>query len=329
MEVNTLHNFELLTAKQLYDLNIPPIQYLVEDLILDEGITYLVGPPGSFKTNLMLYIAKQGAMGKDVFDFKTNKVFDTLWIDEENGKRRTRTCLHKLIDDKEIVDVDRNLVFSCITGFRIDKPFTTSLIQLLEKRKFNVIVIDNIARCLIGSERDEQDVAKVHNLLKPITEKYNVSFIIIHHTRKGDPNSLEDISGSRDFGGQCDRAFIIKEVMSMRKDDSKRFVVIQKKNKDELEIPAFNIDVSGDKEHTTVKYIGKAHDIIEGISKRKADDLLPKIIEWMKLNPKPKYGKGEIEKVFKDEYGKYSIDKAIKLGDMKGIFKSKYGWVEL
>lgn len=247
--------FNIIGCKTLYNKDLPSIEYLVDKFIMKGGLTYLVGGPGSFKTGVMLLTSLCGARGQKVLNFDVKKPFRTLFIDEENGIINTKFKFAQILRGLEY-DIDDfkddDIIFSNISSFKFNELDIHALEDLIKKYKPNLIVIDNIARCLVGSERDEKDVAAVFNMIKPLIEKYRVSFVIIHHTRKGSGNTLEDISGSRDFGAQCDGAFILSE--TNRENDKKEFTLTQKKIKYGIEIPDVIFNVSGNADKLIVEY---------------------------------------------------------------------------
>ena len=303
--------FNLIGAKDLYHKELPPIQYLVDDFIIKAGLTYIVGPPGSFKTGLMMLISIAGASKDNIINFNINKPFKTLFIDEENGIINTKDRFVHLVKGLQI-DVDKeikneDIVFANISGFTFTPFNLNGLKELIEENKPDLIVIDNIARCIVGSERDEQDVARILGMIKPIIEAYGVAFVIIHHTRKGDAMDLNDISGSRDFGAQCDNAFIVKEFK--KKSSVKHFVLKQVKSKFGLGMDAINFTVEGD-DRLFVKYIGTATENIKYL----AEEIKTILIDWIIDNPHETYKTTTLLDVMKSKgFNDTNIRNAIKM----------------
>lgn len=243
-------NFKIITDKDLYEKDVPQIKYLIDKYVCESSLIYYGGQSATFKTGLALYIAICGAYKKKFLDVEVKESFKTLIIDEENGIRRTKSKFNRLVDglgiDKE--ELKKSIVFSTIAGFKLNKQWVDDLANLIVKGNFKLVIIDNIARCIIGSERDETDVGKIHELLKPLIEKHEVSFLIIHHFNKGDkfagPNTMLDLSGSRDFGAQADEVFLLA-LYRKESDSVKSFKLYQGKIKDGIEIPSLNFKVKG------------------------------------------------------------------------------------
>lgn len=55
-----------ISAKELYDMNLPPIRFIVDGL-LPQGLHVFAGPPKIGKSWLMLQIALAVASGKEIW----------------------------------------------------------------------------------------------------------------------------------------------------------------------------------------------------------------------------------------------------------------------
>jgi RecA-family ATPase len=86
---------KFVTANELMDMPIPPIKHLAKGLFEEQALVYIAGTPGSSKTMFMINFALCGAAGKPILgQFPIDEPFGTLFMDEENGLRRTK---HKLL----------------------------------------------------------------------------------------------------------------------------------------------------------------------------------------------------------------------------------------
>jgi len=314
----TSFKFKAISAESLYYKDLPPVEYYVNNFIEKGSLTYVTGPPGSFKTGLMINVAVNGAIGKKILNYDINDSFKTLIIDEENGLIRSKARLKQIVDGQglNIKDIGRKVIFACISQFKLIDGHIEILSKFIDKNEINIVVIDNIARCLLGSERDEKDVSKILNLLKPLMEEeIRPSFVPIHHTRKGNPQSLEDISGSRDFGAQCDNAFLLKYIM--REGSGKKFSIREMKNKNDMEAPDTNFVVSGDKYNLTVDFVGSVSKNIENY----INTIYLEIINWLDDNPQESYSREEIYNPFKKIHKKSSFNEALQKVLKNGVIK--------
>jgi len=307
--------FKLVSAKDLYNKIIPPILMLIDSILAEESLVILAGMPGSFKTGIALLLAICGAGYSEFLSFKVNKKFNTLFIDEENGMRRTKFKLKRLCDGLKIVPPE-GIFFSSMAGFKLERVWIEDLKNQIKQYSINVVVIDNIARCMVGSERDEKDVSKIHDLLKPLAEELGVTILYLHHLRKTDfknhhPKTLEDISGSRDFGAQCDDAYIVD--FFSRKGNTKTFKLMQVKAKDSIEMPGINFTVTGDPKIENDPLIVNFSGLIEeNVEERKREDQL-KIMEWWDSNGSLFQKTAIVIEAFKGEIGRDRVREALRL----------------
>jgi hypothetical protein len=279
--------FEFLTADEILAKKIPDITHLIEGLFEEDALIYIAGTPGSAKTMFMLFMALCGAMKSEMFGvFKIKTPFKTLIIDEENGLKRTKFKLRRLMETMGITTVKHRVKISCLKGFKIKKEWVDELEKIIVKEKPKAIVLDSFVRIFTGDERDERSVRAVHNLLKPLIEKYSVTIFILHHLRKElirgkTPRTLDDIRGSSDIGGQCDQAFLLQRY-GTAKDDLKTFKCVPLKEKDGIEGSGFNFKIKGKPGTDELRLLwdGTIEENVENaLRKTKAD-----IVEWLQNN---------------------------------------------
>jgi KaiC/GvpD/RAD55 family RecA-like ATPase len=273
---------KFITANELMDMPLPPIKHLAKGLFEEQALVYIAGTPGSSKTMFMINFALCGAVGKSILgQFPVEEPFSTLFIDEENGLRRTK---HKLLRLSKGLGIRTDLLkFACMENFLLEDSRVRELEQAIMVYKPKAVVIDSFVRVLMGSERDEKDVRKVHELLKPLIEKYGVTIFILHHLRKADvnsknPTSLDDIRGSGDIGGQCDQAFLLSRFGI--EENKKLFNCTPIKEKDGLEGGKFGYYVNGavDSETLEIGWSGYISEIAKDARERIEND----IIEFIK-----------------------------------------------
>lgn len=266
------------TANEILKMDLPPIKHLAKGLFEEGSLIYIVGTPGSCKSMFTMFTTLCLAEKQEMFNnFKIDKSYKTLWIDEENGLRRTKHKLQRLMSTMQI-ETDK-VLFSSMNGFRINYECVKELEILIKREKPDIIVLDSFIRVFEGDERGEE-VKVVHRLLKPLIEKYNLSIFILHHLRKENvklkgARTLDDIRGSGDLGGQCDQAFLLQrygEVTAY----TKTFNCIPLKEKDGLEGQGFSFKVTGNPEEIELRFSWDGYieeNIEEAYNKTKADIL--------------------------------------------------------
>ena len=281
--------FEGITFKELYNKDLPPVEFLVEHLIKKGGLTYVYGPPASFKTNFLLYTVLKGYNGEKISDFEVKNPFKTLWIDEENGPVGMKDKLVKIGKGAgvDIDKIDKN-VFFIFNEFKILSP--TWILQLNEavvRHKPDMIVIDSIAKVFDGDERNERDVALIFNAIKPILAK-NISVVFIHHSRKLDKKTygvgLEDLSGSREFGAMNDTAVYLQRIYN-----SNKYMLRLTKHRYGIDIDDVNFEVTSDDEKITLS------NFTVYVPTKTVDKIKDDIHSWMLFDPKPEWTTEEIK----------------------------------
>ena len=87
-------------AADLLELDIPPLQWIVPDL-LPEGTTVLAGPPKLGKSCLVYQIAVEVALGGELLG-RAIEQGDVLYLALEDGKRRGQTRLRAALGDRSM-----------------------------------------------------------------------------------------------------------------------------------------------------------------------------------------------------------------------------------
>jgi len=301
----------ILSIRELIESDIPPIEYLIDDFLMKGGLTYVVGPSASFKTGILLEAVLCGAAKKKFLDTPIKKPFKTLWIDEENRAVNLKNRVTQLIagnPDLKIDDLDNKVFFSITKGFQFVSAHINILTELIHDFEPDLVVIDSIARCLPGSERDEKDVNKILQYIKPLMNKRNVSFAIIHHTRKDSAEHLDDVAGSRDFGAMADDVFLVKQVKKTK--DYKRFRLKSVKARNSIGNKDINFKVSG-KDKLNVDYVGTTSESVHK-DKQKFIDCKDEIKTWIEAQPDiTEYKTKDFLKAFEKKYGERNVFRAL------------------
>ena len=123
--------------------------------------------------------------------------------------------LRDFVTEEQFQTALDNFYTYSMTGFRATTDWADKLDRKLSEMKEagicpDVIIFDNVSRIIEGDIISQKDVKIIHRLFKPIALKYNLAVLLISHTRKTNASSLQDISGSGDFGAQVTVAYISK-----------------------------------------------------------------------------------------------------------------------
>lgn len=191
------------------------VSWLVDDWLPDKSITFLVSPPESYKTWLLLDLAVSVAAGVPFLGkYQVNNPGPTLIIQQEDSHAGLTDRLALIIEQKlnalpklgegewvvpampdipVYVHPDRQL--------RFDNP---KVLEEMEKQiaalKPKVIMIDPLYSTTSTTDNYMADLANRMMVLKTWRDKYGCSFLIAHHSKKNlDPDSTarEDSWGSQ------------------------------------------------------------------------------------------------------------------------------------
>ena len=191
------------------------VSWLVDDWLPDKSITFLISPPESYKTWMLLDLAVSVSAGVPFLGrYLVNKPGPTLIIQQEDSHsgltdrlalivEQKLNALPKLGDDEWTVPAipDIPIYVHPDRQLRFDNP---KVLEEMEKQiatlKPRVIMIDPLYSTTASTDNYMADLANRMMVLKTWRDKYGCSFLIAHHSKKNlDPDSTarEDSWGSQ------------------------------------------------------------------------------------------------------------------------------------
>lgn len=191
------------------------VSWLVEDWLPDKSITFLISPPESYKTWLLLDLAVSVSSGTPFLgSYQVNNVGPTLIIQQEDSHTGLTDRLALIVEQKlglnAKVDGDEWQVPSMpdlpiyvhpSRKLRFDdRKVLEELEKQIEVIKPKVIMIDPLYSTTGSADNYMADLANKMMVLKTWRDKYGCSFLISHHSKKNlDPDSTarEDSWGSQ------------------------------------------------------------------------------------------------------------------------------------
>lgn len=191
------------------------VSWLVEDWLPDKSITFLISPPESYKTWLLLDLAVSVSSGTPFLgSYPVNNVGPTLIIQQEDSHTGLTDRLALIVEQKlgmnANVDGDEWQVPSMpdlpiyvhpSRKLRFDnKQVLEELEKQIEAIQPKVIMIDPLYSTTGSADNYMADLANKMMVLKTWRDKYGCSFLISHHSKKNlDPDSTarEDSWGSQ------------------------------------------------------------------------------------------------------------------------------------
>ena len=216
-------SFESITAKDLQALDIPPLEFIVENF-LPLGLAVLGAPPKSFKSYMCLDMCLCICRGFDFLGFKTKRSA-CLYMDLESTRRRPKNRLNQILKDAEAPD---NL-YIAVKASPMGKGFEEQLRQEIEKHPdIKIVVVDVFKKVRQGAkkgidpyERDYED----YGAMKSLADSLGIAIILVTHTTKmkhpDDP--FNELTGSAGVMGSIDVAMIIKK--ESREDETAKLYI--------------------------------------------------------------------------------------------------------
>lgn len=191
------------------------VSWLVQDWLPDKSITFLISPPESYKTWILLDLAVSVSAGVPFLGgYEVNQTGPTLIIQQEDSHSGLTDRLALIVEQKlgATANIDSDewqvprmpdipIYVHPSRMLRFDnKQVIEELERQIETIKPKVILIDPLYSTTSGVDNYMADLANQMMVLKTWRDKYGCSFVIAHHSKKNlDPDSTarEDSWGSQ------------------------------------------------------------------------------------------------------------------------------------
>lgn len=190
-------------------LRLPPVRWLVSEVMRSGELACLYGPPGSYKTFVALDMALCIAAGFEWWG-RTVAAGPVVYIAAEglySVAARSKAWLQRF-DDIESVEarLQQNFVVlgDAVSFLDSDFELLHDLLAELE-RKPVLIVVDTLARCAAGGdENSAQDMGLFVRACDRLRKLTGATVLLVHHAGKSDAKQER---GSSALRGACDAMF--------------------------------------------------------------------------------------------------------------------------
>ena len=173
-----------------------PIKWLIQDVIPDQSLVALFGPPASFKSFHAMSIAECIASGRPWMGKEINGTGPVLYIAGEGyggiGARIAAIKQHHKTPDSAQLYVVRSMINlrSSVDDFTNLILAIDELVQLIGVQ-LRMIVIDTLARSFGGgNENNSDDMGVYIQSLGKIQNRYKCSLMLLHHAGKDTSKGL-------------------------------------------------------------------------------------------------------------------------------------------
>jgi hypothetical protein len=201
---------EGIDAADLLELDLPPIRWIVPDLI-PEGTTILASPPKVGKSCLVYEIVVEAALGGRLLDRKVERG-SALYLALEDGKRRGQTRLRAALAGREM---PRGFLEVRWDSRLIGQGLEEDMVAWLDAHPDAVLVAIDTLQKVRGQtsgkrgayEVDVEDLGRLQALFRD----RRVALLIVHHARKDSSDDfLASVSGTYGITGSADTIIAIK-----------------------------------------------------------------------------------------------------------------------
>ena len=198
---------DAVNANDLMDMEFQPTGWLVEK-ILGKGVYILAGASKIGKSWLVLWLADRVSKGEKVWDFKTEQN-GVLYVSLEDTAQRIQRRL------SEVTGGEADRVWIATEAELLGSGFEQQLGNFLSaNRDVGFVIIDTLQR-IRQMKSEKYSYAgdyEVMTALKAIADRFNITILVVHHTRKEESeDAFNMISGTNGLMGCADGAMVLQK----------------------------------------------------------------------------------------------------------------------
>lgn len=232
---------EFVHTADLRDLTLPPLEWLIDPFVIaGEGITFLHGRWGSFKTPIAYAMGAAVATGRPLWGLPVVKG-RVLFVQVDTPRRvfferaRDLAGLYDVLDDPSAV-YDLFLGYPGLDllkahlgeGSAGDRRMHHTLKELHARHQYDLVVIDSL-RPLHSRQDSDSDVPPL--VYRAVQQTFpGASIVLIHHDRKSQADETEDQARESFSGSQAWANHATVSVKIKRTSDTKEVTLFHHKS---------------------------------------------------------------------------------------------------
>ena len=199
---------ETFSAAELQRMILPPVQWLVDGLVVRGGLGVLAAPSKYGKSWLCLDLCRSIATGQDFLGFQTSKA-RTLYLALEDSKQRLQARQRRQAPGD---DAPENFEFALRSGTTATKLFA-ELEEYVERYPDTALIVVDTLQKIRGKTSSTNMYAEDYDeagRLKEFADAHGLTILLVHHLRKmKDEDPFAMISGSVGIMGAADFACVL------------------------------------------------------------------------------------------------------------------------
>lgn len=178
-------------------LQLPPLEFCIEDLLPRGGLIVLGGDPKWGKSVILLDLVLRGVQARSAFGRYQQRYQKVLLVNIEGRHQgiRMRDMMLNSVDKvtrEKILVSGKPFRFTLPTGAPNPQIFNR-LREVIVANKIELAVLDPLISFHSGDENNSQHMVAILDDLRSVGEATGCAFMIIHHTRKmGSQQTMED-----------------------------------------------------------------------------------------------------------------------------------------
>jgi len=306
--------FSAMTLEEVYKLEFPEEEWLIDRVVPRSGFIMFVGEPGAGKSWTVLDAIKSFITGNPFLGhFEVKEKVNVLVIDKENGLRR----LQKRMKGMNIPSSDKVFFLKYPENFRIDEegiPFMEAIATMIKKNDIKVVFLDSFVDILVGEENNVGDTNQIFDALRSIVSGLEVCYYTLHHDSKPVAHFVKT-AAQKTRGSSNILAQLVNQFYISRTKDPSIINIEQGKARDYQPVPKFALKYEQNEEGdmTGFTYLGEVK-----TENSKLDEAIEFIEEF--LTNTPNRTRKDILEAAKDAgIDRGSIDRAMKLLKEKNL----------
>lgn len=325
-ELETRTKFKIISDKELQELNLPKPEWYANEIIPKKAIIIIGGKRGGFKTITALHIAFAISSGNKVFDKFETKKARILYIDEENDLALVKERVEKI---KKGLGIKSQIELSFINneGVRLDENKRLAMLEEnLKEFRPEIIILDSLRRFTMSKENESESILYLHNAMKRLSKAYGITWILLHHLRKGISgknisDEMDELRGSSDLPAIADVILLLQR----NKGSSESFVLKMAKSRYNQEMKSKVIQMIWEQDNLKMNCVGDAEEQIM------QDELCGKaIIKYMAEQQLTEFKAAAIKEALKEHHSIPTINRALRfLKDSGKLISKKKGYYEI
>ncbi len=232
----------------------PAIDWVVQDTVAREGVTFLVARAGAGKSLFAAHIGACVLTGTPLFGTLTVAQGAVAYLDFDmhrarlTGMRVAAALRGVGLDDAAIATAPYYIAAAQSSADLRDSDVLSKVLgELATVPHLALVVLDSFSDLHHGKEQSPDDMTDTMGGAVAIATQLKCGVLVNHHARKGSTNELEDVRGASSIVAKADAVFILK---TERDDDNNpgKLTLLQRKSRltEEARPRHIALETSGD-----------------------------------------------------------------------------------